>query len=191
MSLYHKQTNISCRWGSISIYRCLGSIFLRNKVSSVFWKSILPIRRPSTSDLIKWRAADGSKVLRPLPVAAPAFEYLSDSEMIGYANHYSYVTTCGVDTFVLMALHIGRRYWCWQPHLPKCYGFSKPTVILINGRQREILCAGAREHVCGRERVILRSLFKTPLLTQDWTQQSSRHLHVYIEGFPMHYPAVR
>lgn len=37
-----------------------------------------------------------------------ALEYLSGSEMICYANHYSYLTTCRVATLVLMAAQTGR-----------------------------------------------------------------------------------
>lgn len=53
-------------------------------------------------------AADGSKVPQPEPPPVQTLEYLSDSEMICYANHYSYLTTCGVATLVLMASHTGR-----------------------------------------------------------------------------------
>lgn len=53
-------------------------------------------------------AADGSKVLKPKPPPVQMLEYLSDSEMICYANHYSYLTTCGVATLVLMAPHTRR-----------------------------------------------------------------------------------
>lgn len=54
------------------------------------------------------RAADGSKVPQPEPSPIQPPEYLSDSEMICYANHYSYLTTCGAATSVLMAPHTGR-----------------------------------------------------------------------------------
>lgn len=37
-----------------------------------------------------------------------ALEYLSGGEMICYANHYSYLTTCRVATLVLMAAQTGR-----------------------------------------------------------------------------------
>lgn len=53
-------------------------------------------------------AADGSKVLQPEPRPVQMPGYLSDGEMICYANHYSYLTTCGVATLVLMAPHTGR-----------------------------------------------------------------------------------
>lgn len=53
------------------------------------------------------RAADGSKLPQPEPVPEQTLEYLSESEMICYANHYSYLTTRGVATMVLMAPQTG------------------------------------------------------------------------------------
>lgn len=49
-----------------------------------------------------------SKVLQPEPPPVQTLECLSDSRMICYASHYSYLTPCGAATLVLMAPHTGR-----------------------------------------------------------------------------------
>lgn len=61
--------------------------------------------------------ADGSKVLQPEPPPVQILEYLSDSKKICYANHYSYLTTCGVATGINGPLTLECSYWCWQPQL--------------------------------------------------------------------------
>lgn len=74
-------------------------------------KSVLPICHPPVLNFSFDQAARllmESKVLQPEPPPVQTLECLSDSRMICYASHYSYLTTCGAATLVLMAPHTGR-----------------------------------------------------------------------------------
>lgn len=68
-------------------------------------KSVLPIRPPPLLNF-SFDQVDGPLMGAKIPNRSPrlvqTLKYLSDCEMICYANHYSYLTTCGVATSVLM-----------------------------------------------------------------------------------------
>lgn len=100
-------------------------------------KSASPIRRPPVLNFRFDQAAGllmRSKVLQPEPLPVQTLECLSDSEMICYANHYSYLTTCRVATLVLMAPHTGRSSLMLTATPSAACSSHGPVTPLINER---------------------------------------------------------